>query len=218
MPVGSPLLHCEACDLDYSHEAPPPVEPTGIEYLDRYHALCGAPSGDWLDDFNSFRIESYTLRRDLVKHFSWAVPNEAALTAIGAQGPIVEMGAGGGYWAMLLRERGVDVIAYDAKPEGNHHVEKSGWTQVEAGTPTVLKRHADRALFLCWPPYDDSMAHASLLAYKGKTVIYIGEAEGGCTADDAFFRKLNREYKHDEEIYIPHWDGIHDYLSIWQRK
>ncbi|GJP35479.1 hypothetical protein CLOM_g19996 [Closterium sp. NIES-68] len=51
--------------------------------------------------------------------YAWAVPTEAALAAIksaaGEEG-IVEVGAGTGYWAALLRRRGVDVAAYDWTP------------------------------------------------------------------------------------------------------
>lgn len=62
---------------------------------------------------------AYEHRRRLVNKYSWAIPNDAALEAIAALGPIVEMGSGAGYWASLLRERGVDVVAYDAKPYRN---------------------------------------------------------------------------------------------------
>jgi hypothetical protein len=36
-----------------------------------------------------------------------------ALAAIARYAPIVEMGAGTGYWARCLRERGIDAVAYD---------------------------------------------------------------------------------------------------------
>ncbi|CAM9829753.1 unnamed protein product [Choristocarpus tenellus] len=45
--------------------------------------------------------------------YAWAIPDERALRIIGHFGPIVEVGCGLGYWARLLRDRGVDVTAYD---------------------------------------------------------------------------------------------------------
>ena len=38
---------------------------------------------------------------------AFAVPSNAALAMVARYGPIVEMGCGTGYWASLLRERGV---------------------------------------------------------------------------------------------------------------
>eukprot|EP00271_Cylindrocystis_brebissonii_P019739 TRINITY_DN6186_c0_g1_i1.p1 TRINITY_DN6186_c0_g1~~TRINITY_DN6186_c0_g1_i1.p1 ORF type:complete len:542 (-),score=66.17 TRINITY_DN6186_c0_g1_i1:227-1852(-) len=60
------------------------------------------------------RLQVSPLRR----LYSWAVPTEEALAAIAAAAPngLVEMGAGTGYWAMLLRQRGVAVAAYDRRP------------------------------------------------------------------------------------------------------
>jgi hypothetical protein len=44
---------------------------------------------------------------------SWSVPTPAALEALGALSPLVELGAGNGLWAGLLRQRGADVLAFD---------------------------------------------------------------------------------------------------------
>jgi hypothetical protein len=47
------------------------------------------------------------------------VPNEAALTTLAALGPLVEMGAGTGYWARLLKMRGAQVLPMDVHPQGD---------------------------------------------------------------------------------------------------
>jgi hypothetical protein len=43
--------------------------------------------------------------------YAFAAPNEAALCALAALGPLVEVGAGAGYWARLLKMRGAQVGA-----------------------------------------------------------------------------------------------------------
>ena len=49
--------------------------------------------------------------------FAHAVPSAEALDAVAAlDTPVVEIGAGTGYWAALLEQRGVDVVALDATP------------------------------------------------------------------------------------------------------
>lgn len=75
-----------------------------------------------------------------------------------------------GYWARLLRDNGVDAIAYD-KTVGR----PGNWTRIEKGGPEDLSKHADRALFLCYPDdFEDdaqySLAEHCLRTYRGDTV------------------------------------------------
>lgn len=53
--------------------------------------------------------------------YAFAVPNERALQVIAYYSPVVEVGAGTGYWAGLLRKRGVEVIAVDIAPPATSH-------------------------------------------------------------------------------------------------
>ena len=47
--------------------------------------------------------------------YAWSVPSEHALDLIrdASPGGVCEIGSGTGYWAMLLRRKGVSVAAYD---------------------------------------------------------------------------------------------------------
>lgn len=58
------------------------------------------------------------MRSQLVTRYGFAVPSDEALTAIERCSPrgVVELGAGTGYWAFLLQQRGVDVVAFDVEP------------------------------------------------------------------------------------------------------
>jgi hypothetical protein len=47
---------------------------------------------------------------------AFAVPSEGALSLLAQHAPIIEMGAGTGYWVHLLQARGVDACAFDARP------------------------------------------------------------------------------------------------------
>lgn len=94
-------------------------------------------------------------------------------------GPLVEIGAGTGYWASKLRAAGVDVIAFDqAPPDGDapnrYHAPSPTWTAVLAGDQTVLAAHSNRALFVCWPPLFSSLGDC-LSHYTGNTVARIGD-------------------------------------------
>ena len=137
--------------------------------------------------------------------FAFAVPCPEALDAVAAlRVGVVEVGCGTAYWACLLRERGVDVVAYDARPpvrpsvssrvaseEGDGDDENLFFgaafaDDVERGGPEVLRSHADRALFLCWPVSRDEIDDrddardapwdaACLDHWHGDTLIHVGE-------------------------------------------
>lgn len=162
-------------------------------------------------------VEAWKIQRTMRHEYAWAIPDDFALDIIVSHSPIVEIGAGKGYWAALLAERGADIICYDEKPyENNWMVGPNRFFDVVLGGPTKANRHPNRTLFLCWPPYSTSMAADALRAYQGKTVIYIGEGDGGCTGDDNFHALLNRWNK-ITDYSIPTWYGLHDYLSVYRR-
>jgi hypothetical protein len=113
-------------------------------------------------------VEAYKAREDARKRYAWAVPTDEALDAIAKLSPIVEIGAGTGYWAALLSTRGADVIAYDRAPghHANHyHGDSPLWFDVKAGGDSKAADHPDRTLFLCWPPYD--AGHPTTATWRG---------------------------------------------------
>ena len=82
-----------------------------------------------------------------VRRYSFGVPDDAALEAIARRAPIVELGAGTGYWAHLLRARGVDCLAFDLAPPNRspnpHQFRPLTWTHVEQGGIEILARQID---------------------------------------------------------------------------
>ena len=158
----------------------------------------------------------------IVRKYSWAIPDEDALKAIIEYEPIVEIGAGTGYWAALLRQRGGDIIAYDFAPSetgrNGFTLKTDSWTEVLPATETTTAYHPDRALMLCWPPNKDEMAYRALRAYKGKTLIYIGEEWPGCTADESFHMLVEDHWQLEKMIPLKRWHLIKDSVYIYKRK
>jgi hypothetical protein len=163
-------------------------------------------------------------RRELASLFSWAIPTEQALDTLARYAPLVECGAGMGYWTALLQSRGVDAIAYDLVPPGAkqrnqyHRARRRPWTEIRRGSSVdAARQHRDRALVLCWPPYDDDNAsYAALRAYRGDMVVYIGEREGA-TGSVRFHRELKRNWTIAEELELPHWPRLSDRLMVYRR-
>ncbi len=57
---------------------------------------------------------------DLAQRYAYVLPDGASLAMLAELGPLVEVGAGTGYWAQRLRVLGVDVVALDqAPPDGD---------------------------------------------------------------------------------------------------
>lgn len=194
-----------------------PLDPIGSPWGNRPE-----PTLHWLgagrDDFKFFAD-----RFDMCGTYSWAIcaPGDIAwLKGVLAGRGVVECGAGTGYWAWQMEQAGIDVTAYDPLEAGEaNRFARRAWTTVLRDEHSASGRHPDRALFLCWPSYSDPWAAQSLACYTGDLLVYCGEGEGGCTADDEFFHLLDAEW---EEIaacpaHVSYW-GIHDYLTAYQRK
>jgi hypothetical protein len=115
----------------------------------------------------------------LAQRYSYVFPDDRSLSALSAIAPLVEMGAGTGYWAYRLRALGVDIVACDqAPPDGDrpnrYHARTPAWTEVIAADHTILTRYSNRALVLCWPPLFSSLGEC-LSYYSGNIVAVIGD-------------------------------------------
>lgn len=163
---------------------------------------------------------SYEVRGDLVRRYAWAIPSDEAIRTLVRLSPIVEVGAGSGYWAKLVTEAGGNIRAFDSSPtrlKKNHFCHGS-WFHVERAQANVTSRFPHRTLFLCWPPYDTGMANEALRAYRGSTVVYVGESWGGCTGNDEFHGRLRDQFECTDSVEIPCWSGIYDHFTVWRRK
>jgi len=159
-------------------------------------------------------------RDKLVRQFAWSIPDETSINLIAEYAPIVEIGAGVGYWAWLLRRKDVDVVAYDSHPtsqtHNRYHHENPQWTEVLRGNASDAAKHPRHALLLCWPPVGEPMASDALAAYQGNHVIHIGAS--GITGDHAFHRELIDSFTPVETHVPPRWPNVHDVLVVWRRK
>lgn len=174
--------------------------------------------------------------------FAYAIPSEEALTRIRSFGPIVEVGAGTGYWAALLRQWGTIVDAYDihatayalrlqagsawegqdvfnssTNASNEYHGDTPAFTVVKTGGPEKIKRHPGSTLLLCYPPPHDPMAERCLKLYKGDTLLYVGEWRGNTGTRD-LEAVLLREWQLEERLSLPAWGSEANSLMVWRRR
>ena len=102
-------------------------------------------------------VHSFQIRDMATRDFAWAVPNLKALETLARYAPIIEMGAGRGYWAWLLRKAGVEITTYDPYPprEGNNTYAQGNtneFVEILKGGEEALEKIEHASLFLCWAP------------------------------------------------------------------
>ena len=173
-------------------------------YLELYRHLMAAKPSPLLDVAQR--------RRELASLFSWAIPTDAALDLLSKYAPLVECGAGTGYWLALLRARGIDAIGFERRV-------RRPWTRIQREVSVKAARHhPGRSLVLCWPPYDDDAAsYETLRAYRGAVVIHIGERDEGPTGSVRFHRELALNWTLVEELELPHWPRLQDRVMVYRR-
>lgn len=155
------------------------------------------------------------IREKFVSRFGFAVPTRYAIDAIARYQPILEVGAGSGYWAYELKKAGADIVATDP---GRGPRWDPTWMKVYKLIGTAaIGRFPRRALLIVWPSQGVPWPVHNLRAFRGGTVIYVGEGFGGCTASDEFFEHLHYHFALEGTVSIPQFYGYHDRLEIWRR-
>ncbi|GIJ47240.1 hypothetical protein Val02_41260 [Virgisporangium aliadipatigenens] len=144
--------------------------------------------------------------------------------------PIVEMGAGRGYWAVQLAHAGMTVDAYDLEPpdktENVSFPRADGQSDVWHPVGGVedfksrLQNGPEAVLLLCWPPgWENPMASEALAAFEesgGKRIIYIGEPRGGKTANNQFFDAIEAQWSlESEDPQFVSWWNLADKAQAW---
>lgn len=190
---------------------------------------------------------SYNHRTELCSYFAWAIPNTTALQTLLDLGPILEIGAGTGYWAYLLSKQGGDVVAYDMKDshEGQSYRFRHSIVQDGGVEQIQQKCHSHRTMLLCWPDIveesveDDAdrgsfsleclthYSHGEMLAYIGelgphvvRTKVGWGDVFPPCgsSSSSAFQEELNDSFDLVKCVCLPNWPPYNSHLTIWCRK
>lgn len=164
----------------------------------------------------------FALRERFVGEFSFALPSQDVLDAIAARSTrIVEVGAGSGFWARLMAQRGFDIVATNAA-EGHDYAQTLGRHHRVEGLDAraAILAYPDRDVLCVWPSYDQDWIRKAILDMKpGRYLFYVGEWHG-CTADAEFHDLLDDrdEFEPVGEGAMANFPGIHDHLFILRRK
>jgi hypothetical protein len=163
-------------------------------------------------------------RQLMVRKYCWTIPDPdtVAFVAEHAHGGLVDPIAGTGYWAYLLGQLGVDVVCYDLNPGAA--LTTNGWHGDDLYAEICAKDcaaavalHPDRTLLLSWPPHGQDVGARTLLAYKGKRVIFVGEDRGGGTGDEEMHSILDTQWTEVDSRRPVQWWGQRDRVTVYAR-
>jgi len=178
------------------------VAPSVFEYKGRRVVNGGPPQGSGRLAFAQMILQTT---------YAYAIPSPETIGWMsrfcGAR-PIIELGAGRGYWAGQLSGAGLVIDSYELEPPAttdNVSFPRGRGRQVDAWYPVSdlaaarIEASSDYVLFLCWPPgWGSAMAFEALAAYElagGDRLVYVGEPKGGKTGNDAFFDALTERWE-----------------------
>jgi len=185
------------------------------------------PRGPYYQEFR----EATQTRERLVRKYSYAVPTEEAIRTLARYSPILEIGAGTGYWAFLLDQAGADVLAFDDfKRREGYFPECEEHFCVQDGGVEEIESYPDRTLFLCWPDpspgprVEEGLAEGCLRRFSGDHVAYVGcwPSTGETkpkTGDPGFFERLDTDFELVTKYDLPSWEPPEkeDALRIYRR-
>jgi hypothetical protein len=215
-------------------------DPRGNPYLRLVRelpALLGLEGIDNLDGHGAHLLR--VMRPVTVTVFAYGVPNEEVLDGIvehAAGGEVLEIGAGGGYWARCLADRGVSVVAFDRvlpveqlRPGGrlyqHYPVGVGGPAEALATSPNAA------LLLLCWPPglvnRDESAAGApprfssmgmdALDGFRGGQLVLVGDG-GSSFGSPSFYERVEREWRLDKRVRLPNLGSWRDEARFYRRR
>jgi hypothetical protein len=172
-------------------------------------------------------INEFLVRDRFIAKFGFAILDDKTVEKLRCFAPILEVGAGSGYWTYELTKAGIDAIATDPGTgcygHGNRYC---GWAEPWCSITRItgadaVKQYPDRTLLMVWPDLghdgEPDWPFETIAAYTGQTILYVGEGNGGCTGTDAFHHCLEECFEEVDQFAIPQFWGIHDRLQIWQR-
>ena len=188
---------------------------------------------DLLSDGSEFNsAKRFEQRYAFTNRYTWALPTWGVISKIAAfvgDARVLEVAAGSGLWAALLKAQGVDIVATDRQPWQQERVIDGkqftgaypwdGYLDVKRQYAlSAVKQYRDcDALMLCWPTYDTSLAYRATREFRGSKLIYVGESDGGCTGDDDFHALLRDKWELVRAHRVCQWSYLHDALYLYQR-
>lgn len=138
---------------------------------------------------------------------------------------VLEVMAGYGTISYALQSEGINVIAiddYSWKDDYRCFNKNLLWADVEnLDVIKAINKYVPDVIIMSWPPYNEDVAYRTIMEMRKVNpnceMIYIGEREGGCTADDDFFEVvefIDNVFIDKANKFYTSWNFIHDKVML----
>ena len=166
--------------------------------------------------------ELWLARKAFIRRWGFAIPCAEAVAALKTLSPLLEIGAGSGAWAAMLRAAGLDVVATDAVAEGSPGyglVAGEHFPVEPLDAVSAVRRYPERNLFCSWPTEaDDWCAEAARALAPGRALALIGKGRGGTTGSAALFDVLDAHFGLESTVAIPQFPGVDDAMTVHRKR
>jgi hypothetical protein len=160
-------------------------------------------------------------RRAFVRRFGLTIPCAELVAALSPLSPLVEIGAGAGALAAMLRAAGGDVVATDPAADGGllRTFRVPTFLPVEPlGGVAAVRAHPDRNVLCAWPSEAERWAfEAAREIAPGRQFALVSDARG-ITGDAALFALLAEAFEVVGGCDLPQFPNVRDQLTIYRRR
>ena len=160
-------------------------------------------------------------RKAFIRKWGFSIPCSEAVDALRPLSPLVEIGAGTGYWSALLRNAGLDIVATDLQACGRigYGFDLGRHGQLEAlAAPEAVRHYPSRSVFCSWPSEGEPWAfEAAQEIAVGFHLALIGDGPGGITGTPGLHQLLAEAFEIVAKVEIPQFPRVYDCLTIYRR-
>jgi hypothetical protein len=166
---------------------------------------------------HTLEFDTIDWREECICKFGFSIPCAEVIEAVVPESPLLEVGAGTGYWTKILKDAGADIVATDIDVW-----EKSGLLfgvdVKKMSAPVAVKVYPKRNVFMSWPSLNMSWPlEAAREIRPGRLLFYLGEWMGA-TANDDFHEFVEENFEDRGAVEVPKWPCVHDRLYILRRR
>lgn len=162
-------------------------------------------------------------RQEIVREYGHGIPSRMTIATLAAGNPMVEVGAGTGYWAKLISQRNKAMI-YPTDELGNGEVNE-WFQQIGKHHPVekldgveAVRKYPNCDVLMVWPTQrNDVAAHAAAEMQVDRKLFVVHHGLGGITGTARLFHVLRTDFEQVDEITLPRYPWLNDRFLVYKK-
>lgn len=174
-------------------------------------------------------------KTDILQFYPAYLPTDEAIQYLCSESPLLEIGAGAGYWTHVVNQNGGECLATDISPRGlegheypivtrdeydeNNSYTEIEWSNVKETDHTCVESYPDRTVLLCHPPGATQFTVELLtLLQDSQRLVFVGEWYPGADATPKFFKQLIDNWRLCADFPVYDWASMHAHGYVFERE